>query len=75
MDCHLPLLDGFEATRRIRRIELRRGGKRQTIVALTATASDEDRRRCRDVGMDDVLLKPFTAAGLERVLADTAPAT
>lgn len=75
MDCHLPLLDGFEATRRIRQIELRRGGKRQTIVALTATASHEDRRRCRDVGMDDVLLKPFTAAGLERVLAHTASAT
>jgi signal transduction histidine kinase/ActR/RegA family two-component response regulator len=58
MDCHLPELDGFEATRLIRRIE---GAAAQVpIVALTASAYAADRQRCLDAGMDDFLAKPIT---------------
>jgi signal transduction histidine kinase len=57
MDCHLPELDGFEATRLIRQLE----GEvaRTTIIALTASAYAADRQRCLDAGMDDYLAKPI----------------
>jgi signal transduction histidine kinase len=60
MDCHLPEVDGFEATRRIRQLE----GEvaRTPIVALTASAYATDRQRCLDAGMDDFLAKPITFA-------------
>jgi CheY-like chemotaxis protein len=60
MDCHLPELDGFEATRRIRAL----GGDaaQLPIVALTASAFESDRQRCLDAGMDDFLAKPITFA-------------
>jgi CheY-like chemotaxis protein len=60
MDCHLPELDGFEATRRIRRLEGE--AARTPIVALTASAYATDRQRCLDAGMDDFLAKPITFA-------------
>ena len=66
MDCHLPVLDGFEATRRIR--GLRAPHSQVPIIACTASVLDEDRRRCFEVGMDDVVLKPMTPADLRRVL-------
>ena len=60
MDCHLPELDGFEATRLIRKID---GEPGQTpIVALTASAYATDRQRCLDAGMNDFLAKPITFA-------------
>ena len=70
MDCHMPGLDGFEATARIRAMEAdgRRSG-RIPIIALTAGAFDEDRERCLAAGMDDFLSKPFdldTLGGLVR---------
>jgi PAS domain S-box-containing protein len=63
MDRHMPGVDGLEATRRIRATAR---GRRVPILAMTAAASIEDRRRCLDAGMDDVLVKPVTL----EVLAD-----
>jgi CheY-like chemotaxis protein len=70
MDCHLPHLDGYEATRRIRRAE--QGGRRTQIIALTASALDEERERCLAAGMDDFVSKPTklddVRAALDRIL-------
>ncbi|MDX2180741.1 MAG: ATP-binding protein [Bryobacteraceae bacterium] len=71
MDCHMPDMDGYEATREIRRRELS-GGERRFIVALTANAFVEDRNRCLEAGMDDFLTKPLSAGALERVLTEAA---
>lgn len=60
MDCHLPELDGFEATRRIRALD--GDAARIPIVALTASAFETDRQRCLNAGMDDFLAKPITFA-------------
>ena len=68
MDCDMPVLDGLEATRRIRQGERQRRAPRQPIVALTATAMAEDRQRCLDAGMDDVLSKPFTREQMAQLL-------
>ena len=60
MDCQMPRMDGFEATRRIREYERQQGGSLHLpIIALTANAMDEDREKCLAVGMDDFLTKPL----------------
>jgi two-component system, sensor histidine kinase and response regulator len=67
MDCQMPQLDGFEATRAIRVAEA--GSDRHVpIVALTANAMEGDRERCVAAGMDDYLSKPFTKQALAAVL-------
>ena len=65
MDCEMPVLDGYEATRKIRQKEIS-GQKdgRTPIIALTAHVTLEDRRKCLDVGMDDYLGKPFRSGDL-----------
>ncbi|MBI3575878.1 MAG: response regulator [Gammaproteobacteria bacterium] len=69
MDCQMPRLDGYEATRVIRRQEQAGQKKRIPIVALTANVMAEDRERCLKSGMDDYLPKPLSREELERVLA------
>ncbi|MBT8079927.1 MAG: response regulator [Gammaproteobacteria bacterium] len=68
MDCHMPEMDGFEATQRIREFE--RGASREPtpIIALTAHALEGDRERCIDAGMDEYLSKPFTKLQLQSVV-------
>ncbi|GAB3254920.1 hypothetical protein GCM10027456_31280 [Kineosporia babensis] len=68
MDCQMPNVDGFEATRRIRAAEAAEKGDPVKIIAMTANAFDEDRRACLDAGMDDFLPKPWKAAQLTEVL-------
>jgi signal transduction histidine kinase/CheY-like chemotaxis protein len=64
MDCHMPAMDGFEATRRIRDDEAARGNGHTPIVALTADALAGDRERCLQSGMDDYMTKPVSSAML-----------
>lgn len=68
MDCQMPRMDGFEATRRIRTLQSELGVEPVRIVAVTAGAMDGERERCFQAGMDDYLAKPFTLAGLEQAL-------
>lgn len=58
MDCQMPVMDGFEATRQIRQAE-HDSGRHTPIVAVTANAMPGDRERCLECGMDDYLAKPF----------------
>jgi CheY-like chemotaxis protein len=66
MDCQMPVMDGFDATRAIR--ASLQDGERLPIIALTANALAEDRQRCVDAGMDDYLAKPVTGAALSAML-------
>ncbi|MBL8153746.1 MAG: PAS domain S-box protein [Anaerolineae bacterium] len=68
MDCQMPVMDGYEATRRIRQIEAERGLARKPIIALTASTMDGDRDRCLECGMDDHLGKPVRLETLHEML-------
>jgi len=69
MDCQMPVMDGYVATRAIREREARRGGPRLPIVALTADAFDDDAIRSREAGMDAHLGKPYTRGQLRTLLS------
>ena len=63
MDCRMPVMDGFEATQK-----LREKGYTKSIVALTAGTTLEERERCIKSGMDDILSKPYTSNDLKDML-------
>lgn len=72
MDCQMPEMDGYEATRAIRERELAEH-RHTPIIALTANAMSQDRDRCLEAGMDDYITKPYTAADFERTLQRWSP--
>jgi two-component system, sensor histidine kinase len=68
MDCQMPVMDGLEATRRLRVHEHEHHWPHVPVIALTANVSTEDIRRCRAVGMNSHLAKPFELEDLDQVL-------
>src|SRR5690606_3472592 len=66
MDMHMPEMDGLEATRNIRRLSMH---PQPRIIALTASATQEDRASCAAAGMDDYLSKPIQVSKLRAALA------
>ena len=67
MDMQMPEMDGLEATKRIR--QLGAMGRAVPIIAMTANAMQEDRRRCLEAGMNDFVAKPIDSAELLRKIA------
>ncbi len=68
MDCHMPEMDGYQATREIRRRE--RNGDHLVVLALTASSMPSDREKCLDAGMDDFVSKPVRLEELAATLDD-----
>jgi signal transduction histidine kinase/DNA-binding response OmpR family regulator len=68
MDCQMPVMDGFIATRKLRERELLKKKEPTRVVALTANALAGDREACLAAGMNDYLAKPFTLAQLRNLL-------
>jgi signal transduction histidine kinase/DNA-binding response OmpR family regulator len=68
MDCQMPVMDGYEATRKIRETEERNNNERTPIIALTAGFSMEDKDKCTSAGMDFYLTKPFSVSDIREVL-------
>lgn len=64
MDCQMPTMDGFEASRHIRKLD----GPQPVIIAVTANALVGERERCLSAGMDDYLSKPFQAEQLVAIV-------
>jgi two-component system sensor histidine kinase/response regulator len=71
MDCHMPGVDGYTATRRIRALGNPRS--RVKIVAMTAGVLVGDEEKCRAAGMDDFIAKPLRLVELEKMLARWLP--
>ncbi|EED35012.1 multi-sensor Hybrid Histidine Kinase [Luminiphilus syltensis NOR5-1B] len=74
MDCQMPIMDGFDATREIRRFEVAEGRHPSVIIALTAGSVANERERALEAGMDDFLMKPCTAPQIEKAIRKLAPA-
>jgi PAS domain S-box-containing protein len=72
MDVQMPEMDGFEATRQIRKLETQKGGH-IPIIAMTAYATEGDRERCLAAGMDDYVSKPISAGKLFKAIEALIP--
>jgi len=57
MDCQMPVMDGYDATREIRKLE--NDDNHIPIIALTANTQESDKQKCFESGMDDFISKPF----------------
>ena len=68
LDCHMPVMDGFQMTRHLRRKEQENGGDRTPIVAITANALKGEAEHCLSFGMDDYLAKPVELVNLKQTL-------
>jgi len=68
MDCQMPTMDGYEATREIREIESKRQIQPVPIIALTAGSDKEDRHRCLEAGMTGYLTKPFSLSDIKNIV-------
>lgn len=69
MDIQMPVMDGYDATRLIRENEEKQpGDHRAKIIALTANATKEDRKKCMEIGMDEYMTKPFKFKELEQII-------
>ena len=68
MNCQMPVMDGFEASRMISKMVAERELPKMPIIALTANAMPGDRERCLDAGMDDYVTKPIRKKNLIDVL-------
>ena len=67
MDCQMPIMDGFAATKKIREMNSKK--KREVpIIALTANAGEDDKKRCFDVGMDDFTTKPIMRDNIDKMI-------
>lgn len=73
MDCEMPIMDGYEATRKIRHYENAQGSSHTPIIALTANVLIEQKRLCEKAGMDYFLSKPLTKKTLVKTLVSTQP--
>ncbi len=67
MDCHMPEMDGYQATVELRVTE--GDGRRTPVIAMTAGVLAEDRERCRAAGMDDFVAKPVNLDDLDRAVS------
>ncbi len=69
MDCQMPIMDGYEATRKLREYEEDKPFGRLPVIAMTANAMEGDRDKCLDAGMDDYVAKPVKQDALRETLA------